>query len=136
MRRTQHSQPIPALPPKVPISTYDNYEDTIDKNKEELKRLAKYKLALDTKLKLTPSPKKNTIRSPTKLDHKIDDRVLLRLKAIDDMEYEEELKLMEKVKEKKDKQSQCKFVHKGRSATTSPNKNNPEAAYNTHTEES
>ena len=83
------------------MNAYDDYEETIEKNKEELKRLGRYKTILDLKLRTSPSPKKDVIRSPTKMDRELDEQVLLRLKAVDDMEYDEEMKVMQKTREKK-----------------------------------
>ena len=102
------------------ISNYDNYDETIEKNKEELKRLNNYKTILNLKLRSSPSPNKNMIRSPTKLDKELDSNVLLRLKAVDDMEYEEEMKLVNTAKEKKEKQMTFKFVYNSKSAAASP----------------
>ena len=109
------------------MNAYDDYEETIEKNKEELKRLGRYKTILDLKLRTSPSPKKDVIRSPTKMDRELDEQVLLRLKAVDDMEYDEEMKVMQKTREKKEKQSICKFVYNSKSRVGSPRKrDNPE----------
>ena len=68
------------------------------------------------------------IRSPTKMDRELDQKVLLRLKAVDDMEYEEEKKIMQKAKDKKERQAVCKFVYNSKSIGGSPRKKhtNPE----------
>ena len=56
---------------------------------------------MDLKLRTSPSPKKDVIRSPTKMERELDEQVLLRLKAVDDMEYDEEMKIMQKARDKK-----------------------------------
>ncbi len=50
---------------RVKMNRFDTFYDTIQKNKQEHKRMNLYKNALTIKLKMTPH-KRNIIRSPTR----------------------------------------------------------------------
>lgn len=68
------------------MSHYDTFQDTINKNKQELKRISSYNAILEMKLKLSLRTK-NTIRSPAKNERELEDSLYFKMKAIEDMEF-------------------------------------------------